>query len=326
MKLKSSLINLAILSTFIACGGDNSSSSNEITKNLEESNLPRTGQQISYYNNDDGNLKIGQKRSFIKIENSGYVIDNLTKLMWQDTKETEDIKNRKTWQEAIDYCKSLTLGEFNTWRVPTIKELTYLSYAGTDYKNNFKEFSYIGNSGYWSSTSTAYLVDGTNYAYQSGLFSLGNSFVLPLDYKLNVKCTRTQSNITTTTLIRNTDKEVVIDKNTNLMWQDNEIVQNKKMQWKKALNYCTNLNFAGYTNWRLPNYFELFSIGDRNIYNPAINNTFIYVAISDAYWSSTSFEESASYQIGFKTGSIAWSSDNKHDGYVRCVRENEKGK
>jgi hypothetical protein len=320
MKLKLGLISLIILTILVACRS-NSSSSNEITKNENKSSLPVTGQQTSYYSNDDGALKIGKTRSFKKSEDNKYVVDNVTKLMWQDTKETKDKENRKTWQDAINYCESLTLGGFNDWRLPNIKEITYLSYIGEDYENNFKEFQYMGDSGFWSSTSTAYLKDGENYAYQSGMYSFINNFVLPMDYKLNVRCTRNQSNTKNIALTRDADKEVVIDKNTNLIWQDNEVVQNKKIGWKQAVKYCTDLNFAGYTNWRLPNYFELFSIGDRSRYNPSIVDTFVYVATSNAYWSSTSSDDMASYQIGFKTGSTTWSSNNKYDGYVRCVRE-----
>jgi hypothetical protein len=50
------------------------------------------------------------------------VVDNNTCLMWQ--RETDDAG--RSWSEAIRYCRDLTLGGYDDWRLPTRIELTSL--------------------------------------------------------------------------------------------------------------------------------------------------------------------------------------------------------
>ena len=55
--------------------------------------------------------------------------------------------------------------------------------------------------------------------------------------------------------------------------------------WHEALTYCENLEFAGHTDWRLPNVRELQSIVDYGRTRPAIDP--VFGAESAGYWSST---------------------------------------
>ena len=48
----------------------------------------------------------------------GTVTDNNTGLMWQQTPPTE----KMTYDEAIEYVDDLTTGDYDDWRLPTIKE------------------------------------------------------------------------------------------------------------------------------------------------------------------------------------------------------------
>ncbi|MBO4711399.1 DUF1566 domain-containing protein, partial [bacterium] len=60
--------------------------------------------------------------------------------------------------------------------------------------------------------------------------------------------------------------EVVSDSSTNLLWQKgSKSVKN----WKEALAYCQNLEYAGYSDWRLPNKNELITIVDYSKADPA---------------------------------------------------------
>jgi hypothetical protein len=90
----------------------------------------------------------------------------------------------------------------------------------------------------------------------------------------------------------------VTDNCTGLMWQKDTADVNgdgaidpdwpgtDRLGWQNALNYCENLSFAGYDDWRLPNVRELQSIVTYGRWDPAIDP--VFGAVSDGYWSSSS--------------------------------------
>jgi len=67
----------------------------------------------------------------------------------------------------------------------------------------------------------------------------------------------------------------------------------KTMKWSdaqgtpSAIGSCEALEYAGYTDWRLPNIKELMSIADFEVNDPAIDGTFFPNTTADGYWSST---------------------------------------
>jgi Protein of unknown function (DUF1566). len=58
----------------------------------------------------------------MKINNNGTVTDETTNLTWQQITD----KNIMNWNEAIDYCRKLNIGNYTNWRLPTIHELKSL--------------------------------------------------------------------------------------------------------------------------------------------------------------------------------------------------------
>nr|MDA3908625.1 DUF1566 domain-containing protein [Sulfurimonas sp.] len=71
-------------------------------------------------------------------------------------------------------------------------------------------------------------------------------------------------------LVRDNSKDLVIDKTTGLMWQDNIDTKTIRKNRKDAKQYCRSLVFAGYDDWYLPRVKELRSIVDERKYDPAI--------------------------------------------------------
>ena len=123
------------------------------------------------------------------------------------------------------------------------------------------------------------------------------------------------------TCYRDNDKNVVIcdeSKLGKLMWQDDERVFIG--DWKQAKERCERLNFATYSDWRLPRIDELISITDKTKFSPAINSAFKYVK-SDFYWSSTKFADGSSraWFVHFKNGYADWSGISDRL-FARCVR------
>ena len=93
--------------------------------------------------------------------------------------------------------------------------------------------------------------------------------------------------------------EVVIDLATGLMWarDGDEAGCNSggKLNWINCITYCNGLSFAGYSNWRLPNMQELFSITNQSTWNPAIWDSFTNVKWDTLTWTSTTRPFSTTY-------------------------------
>jgi len=120
--------------------------------------------------------------------------------------------------------------------------------------------------------------------------------------------------------IRDDTTQIVTDTRTGLQWQDNNDAKTISRKWTEAIRYCEDLNLGEHTDWRLPNFNELYFLADRSKRNPAISSVFQNI-VSGSHWSSTAFvgSENLAWDVSFYGGHDDWSS--KSDVYhVRCVR------
>jgi len=127
----------------------------------------------------------------------------------------------------------------------------------------------------------------------------------------------------TTGFSRDNRLEVVKDNIYKLMWQDGDLPP-FRMYYDKAVQYCENLNFAGFDDWRLPTVNELLSTIDYRKYSSAMNLAFKYSDIpSGKYWSSTKSADDSSdvWVVDFDNGEDFRYSVSSHKGLVRCVRQ-----
>jgi formylglycine-generating enzyme required for sulfatase activity len=83
-------------------------------------------------------------------------------------------------------------------------------------------------------------------------------------------------------LTDNTDGTIT-DNNTGLMWQKTD---GGEMTIENATTYCANLTLANYSDWRLPNGIELFSINNYNNLNPTLNTTYFTKTLAEYWWTS----------------------------------------
>lgn len=121
-------------------------------------------------------------------------------------------------------------------------------------------------------------------------------------------------------VMRIDEKEVVVDTNTKLMWQDSHDVQKVNQHWQGAKEYCENLNFAGYSDWRLPIMDDFFSIRDEKRKLIAINAGFKNVT-PNQYWSSSNvYDTGYAWSMNFENGDDSVQLKNSNF-YVRCVRD-----
>lgn len=121
--------------------------------------VPQTGQTVSYHPGDDGDLRKGASWPFPRFQKNsdGTITDTLTGLMWE-------VNGKKgfNWKDAIGYCKNLRLGGYSDWRMPNRNELLSLISYGLDIYTlsaaawlNKQGFD-ISNSEYWTSTTKVF--------------------------------------------------------------------------------------------------------------------------------------------------------------------------
>ncbi len=112
-----------------------SESQAETTSNLPSYSSPivTTGQTSTY--DMDGNIidtstgLYGQDGDYqslgfaFTVNDDGTTYDENTGLTWV----TIPIDGKMTWDEAVEFCENLTLGEYDDWRLPTAEELFSIS-------------------------------------------------------------------------------------------------------------------------------------------------------------------------------------------------------
>lgn len=113
---------------------------------------------------------------------------------------------------------------------------------------------------------------------------------------------------------------IVIDKQNNLMWQDNNEVTEYLETAITAKVYCENIVLNGYIDWRVPSINEIINVIDVNEKN-AINKNFKFVK-PNVYSTNSSFKEDKEllWVVDFKTGKIA-TDEKRNENYIRCVRD-----
>ncbi len=114
---------------------------------------------------------------------------------------------------------------------------------------------------------------------------------------------------------------IVMDSETNLMWQDNSDAKVTKATWVEAKNYCEELNLAKYSDWRLPSIKELQSIVYVGRSTSVIKENFRNIA-PDSYWSFSENASNSNYVwiVGFDIGATKYQA-KQYKSNIRCVRD-----
>ena len=64
--------------------------------------------------------------------------------------------------------------------------------------------------------------------------------------------------------------DTVLDNSTKLLWTKDVNPSGITMTWNAALDYCEALSLGGFSDWRMPNAVELFSLVDYANHDPAL--------------------------------------------------------
>ena len=77
---------------------------------------------------------------------------------------------------------------------------------------------------------------------------------------------------------------ILRDTITGLYWQ---AIDGGEMTFEQAIQYCQNLRLGAFSNWRLPNAQEAFSILNQGTLNPALATQFFTKTSAEYWWTST---------------------------------------
>ena len=253
----------------------------------------------------------------------GTVSDLVTSLMWQ-----QDPGEKMTYDQAVAGASSFNLAGYTDWRLPTVKELySLIQFSGTDASicmsggacnsipfidTNYFNFEYgnthAGERIIDSQWATSSVYTGTVFGGQQAMFGVNFADGRIKGYPTGVG---RDGQIKTYFVIYvrgnisygindfvDNGNGTVTDKATGLTWTQND--SGSSLDWETALNYCADLDYAGITDWRLPNAKELQSIVDYSrspdgSNSAAINPVFDISTITNkagqadypAFWSST---------------------------------------
>lgn len=156
--------------------------------------LRKTGQTVTYYPRDDGEIQAGTAWPFPRFTDNqnGTATDNLTGLIWINDANVPGPAScnpgvAKSWKDALNHVKCLNASNylgFNDWRLPNRKEIFSL----VDFSQSLPalppgHFFYDGQLAHWYWTSTTVMSLG-NYGWEMENES-GRIAYLEKPYKLS---------------------------------------------------------------------------------------------------------------------------------------------
>lgn len=117
---------------------------------------------------------------------------------------------------------------------------------------------------------------------------------------------------------------VYVDKIAKLMWQDAKYTDGEDGAYKRersvgkagshayAMNYCSRLNYEGFSDWRLPTSDELIEVHREH------GQVFLHHR-GNTFWSSTPTTENR-YEVVFPADAYPYMRKPASSNYIRCVR------
>lgn len=262
----------------------------------------------------------------------GTVTDNVTGLMWQQTFDHNgdgniDVDDKLSYADVLSSVNTAATGGYTDWRVPTIKEMySLMMFSGSDvsmYQGTETSLltPFINNSvfgfAYGDTNNQERLIDvqcATTAVYVSdevdetvfgvnladGRIKGYGTTMMGHDKMFNYLLVRGVETYGINSYTDNNDGTVT-DAATGLMWQKGD--SETGMTWQEAINHAENFEYAGYSDWRLPDAKELQGIVDYTR-SPATSNSAAIDTVFDCseidneageidypwYWTSTTHE------------------------------------
>lgn len=305
--------------------------------------VPDTGQAECYDNAreisspDPGAPFYGQDAQYAgpamhyQDNGDGTVTDLVTGLMW-----VKDPGDKVTWEQGMAGAAQCSVGGYTDWRVPTVKELySLMDFSGYTGRDESSSKPYVNTDSFGfeygdesageriidSQWMTTNIYGSTVMNHVRGMFGVnfadGRIKGYPIDAlgprgekTFFVRYVRGGEGYGVNDFVDNGDGTVT-DRASGLMWMqvDSGALNagpsgDGSMNWEQALAWAESLEYAGHSDWRLPNIKELQSIVDYErspdiTGSAALDPVFQATAITNPggetdypyYWSSTTHME-----------------------------------
>jgi hypothetical protein len=313
------LLALLAMSVGFSCKEDAAIADSSNSGQQIKGSLPDSGQTASYTTTkgEDSDFLINPP-SFADNGN-GTVTDNVTGLMWQKTDGGE-----MTFEISVSFCKTLSLGGYSDWRLPTSHELFCI--------NNFDKVNPALDATYFSKTAAEYWwtsdvradlpsnVWVVNAGGGIGAHPKSETISSGGTKRFHIRAVRNPTSATLPAVhFSDNGNGTITDNYTGLIWQ--KAVSGNTFSWEEALVYATGLSLAGATDWRIPNIKELQSLNDEKLIHPSFNKIFFPTIVTGNYWSSTSMVNAPSraWDINTDYGIVSYKEKAVKE-YVICVR------
>ncbi|MCP5020493.1 MAG: DUF1566 domain-containing protein [bacterium] len=275
--------------------------------------LPDTGQTNSYTTSFGEDSDYTGNSPDLTDNSDGTITDNVTGLMWQQVDGGE-----MTWEDAVAYAATLSLGDHSDWRLPTSHEMLNLLNHGLHPSLDQTYFQYDNNDFWWG--AIPYVGDPAKIWVANAGGGVGphnkNEAVSAGGLKIiHPRCVR---GTTVASSFTENGDGTVTDSRTDLMFAQSAFAD---LAWDDAIVFAEASTYAGYDDWRLPNVKELRSIADDGYTGPSVDVTFFSFVSSDFYWSSTTeINNGLGWVASFDDGRVGYEAKTLEYG-VMLVRD-----
>ena len=267
-------------------------------------------------------------------------LDPVTEYVWENPVAAP----KQPWANAASYCEGLDLGGKTDWKMPTLEQLGTL-YSAEKYNNCYWQEGLVGAcSNYWSADVDPADEDNA-YTYY---FLQGSEISVDKGQQAYIRCVRNVpdcspqctgkecgdngcggscgecgagfSCVTGACECQGPDCGTPYeDPQTGYLWTNPNSEDTHK--WSEALDYCYDLDWAGYTDWHLPTHGELQTLVTGNLNGACYWKDGLSGSCAAANWSSSEDNGNSALaaKVWFQTGSTDWVAKYTL-GYVRCAR------
>lgn len=272
-----------------------------------EKEIPCPAENENFFGQDANYARLGYciPQSFSidnSVENEPVVVDNNTGNMWQRNIPPVETLYSK---DVSKYCEDLNYGGYDDWILPSVEDFMTIADYGrydpaikTEYFPDYKNFwtssgsssgsgGGIDNHGYYSVYGYTAIFDFTEPSTSSVQTYYYDNYSTGVDtyyaYAFNIRCLRRNS--VTIPPRYFTSKTF----GSSVTWNNyNDLIFAEKtgneLSWSEAMKYCSELDYAGISDWRLPNVKELFFNSKRGFHSST-------TALSDINYDYSSKEE-----------------------------------